>query len=154
MHCLALESRKSNLVRRNDGSGTQIWSSDGESLWRETNLTTPMQQGDRMLIIGDELTGPPWWNYPFAESDIFQQGTISKPTSTNQKIIYNTGGSIYLDGDLWNGEIHTSAAYSDGYYWFIATSNGFGEQLHRANDRMERMTDNLANSGSNHQSQR
>ena len=132
----------------NDGSGTQLWSSDGQSLWKETNLTTPIQQGDRMLVIGGEL----YLSYQsgmitFAESDIFQQGTISNLTSANEKIIYNTGGSIYLDGNFWNGEIHSFATYSDGYYWFIATSDGFGAQLHRANDLgMERMTDNLANS--------
>ena len=101
-----------------------------------------------MLVIGGEL----YLSYQsgmitFAESDIFQQGTISNLTSANGKIIYNTGGSIYLDGDLWNGEIHSSATYSDSYYWFIATSDGFGAQLHRANDlEMERMTDNLADS--------
>ena len=85
----------------NDGSGTQLWSSDGQSLWKETNLTTPIQQGDRMLVIGGEL----YLSYQsgmitFAESDIFQQGTISNLTSANEKIIYNTGGSIYLDGEF------------------------------------------------------
>ncbi len=131
----------------NDGSGTQLWSSDGDSLWRETNLTTQIQQGDRMLVIGDELhLSHHGGMITFAESDIFQQGTISNLTSANQKIIYNTGASIYLDSNLWSGEIHSSATYSDGYYWFIATSDGFGAQLHRANELgMDRMTDNLAN---------
>ena len=131
----------------NDSTGVQLWSSDGFSLSRETNLSTPIQQGDQLIILGEEIVlrhqnGMIF----FADSDVFFQGTFTNLTVANQNLIYNTANGIFLEGSLLSGEIHSSATYHQGYYWFIATSDTFGPQLHRANSfGLERMTDSLQN---------
>ena len=131
----------------NDGTGVQLWSSDGFSLSRETNLSTPIQQGDQIVILGEEIVlcyqnGMIF----FSDSDVFFQGTFTNLTVANQNLIYNTANGIFLEGSLLSGEIHSPATYHQGYYWFIATSDIFGPQLHRANSfGLERMTDSLQN---------
>ena len=39
----------------NDGGGTQLWSTDGQTLWQETNLSAQIQAGDRLIATDDEL---------------------------------------------------------------------------------------------------
>ena len=39
----------------NDGGGTQMWSTDGQTLWQETNLSAQIQAGDRLIATDNEL---------------------------------------------------------------------------------------------------
>lgn len=128
-----------------DGTGAQLWSSNGESLWRETNLTSSIQQGDELLEVGDDLVLHHQNGIIiFSESETLISGTYSNLTSVNQILIYNSVLGISLDGNILNGEIHSDAAFIDGYYWFIASSDSNGPQLHRANAAgLERMTTQL-----------
>jgi len=129
----------------NDGTGTQLWSSDGQTMWKETNLSLQIQAGDEIMKIQDELilnhqTGMTI----FSESDTIFSGTYSNLTNANQTLIYNTADSISLLGNFWPGEIHSHATYYSEYYWFIATTDAFGLQLHRANSSaIERVTTQL-----------
>lgn len=134
----------------NDGSGVDLWSSDGDSLWKETNLSLDIQQGDKILKNQETLvlqysSGLMFFN----DSETYVPGTYSNLTSANQILIYNTNQGISLGGSLLNGEINSDATFHDGYYWFIATSDSDGAQLHRANSQVvEKMTTNLvANAG-------
>lgn len=129
----------------NDGSGRQMWSSDGNTLWRETNLSSQIQEGDEMIMVQDELI----LNHQggmtiFAESDTMISGTFSNLSGANQTLIYNTVSGFSLLGNNWPGEIHSGATYYSDYYWFIAETDSFGKQLHRANSSaVERITTQL-----------
>ena len=128
-----------------DGTGSQLWSSDGESIWKETNLSSPLQQGDELVSLGEDLI----LNYQggiliFSDSETLISGTYSNMTTANQILIYNTISNIYLGGSILDGEIHSDATFHEGYYWFIASSDSNGPQLHRANSAgLERMTTGL-----------
>ena len=128
-----------------DGSGRQLWSSDGNTLWSETNLSSQIQEGDEMILVQDELI----LNHQvgmtvFSESDTLISGIFSNLTSANDALIYNTVSGFSLLGNNWPGEIHSDAAYYSDYYWFIAETDSFGKQLHRANSSaVERITTQL-----------
>ena len=128
-----------------DGSGRQMWSSDGDTLWRETNLSSQIQEGDEMIMVQDELI----LNHQggmtiFAESDTMIGGTFSNLSNANQNLIYNTANGFSLLGDTWPGEIHSDVTYHSDYYWFVAETDSFGKQLHRANSSaVERITTQL-----------
>ena len=128
-----------------DGSGRQMWSSDGDTLWRETNLSSQIQEGDEMIIVQNELI----LNHQggmtiFAESDTMIGGTFSNLSNANQNLIYNTANGFSLLGDTWPGEIHSDVTYHSDYYWFVAETDSFGKQLHRANSSaVERITTQL-----------
>ena len=132
----------------NDGSGTQIWSTDGFSLWKETNLSVQIQQEDRLISVGENLVlqysnGLMW----FGESISHLTGTFSNITSANDIAIYNSGSNINLNGTVMSGELNSDAVYFEGYYWFIATSDNDGPQLHRSDSQtLEKMTTNLHHS--------
>ena len=129
----------------NDGTGVQLWSSDGVSLSKETNLTTPLQEGDEIVILQDEIVlGHQGGIIYFSDSDVILQGTFSNLTVANDNLIYNTDNGIFLEGNLLNGELHSSACYHQGYYYFIATTDNYGAQMHRANSfGIVRLTDDL-----------
>ena len=131
----------------NDGTGEQLWSSNGDTLWKETNFTQPILPGDEIVVVGDEIVLRHQSGIIFfSDSDLVLQGSFSNLTVSNQNLIYNTGDGIFLEGSILSGEIHSSASYFDGYYWFIATTDTFGPQLHRANSLgIDRMTDSLQN---------
>ena len=130
----------------NDGTGVQIWSTDGGSLWKESNLTTEVQQGDRMMVIESELILQHVDGITiFGESETQISGTFSNLTSANGVLIYNTFSGLKINGTILNAEINSAAEYHDGYYWFIATSDSDGPQLHRANSiSIEKMTSSLS----------
>ena len=130
----------------NDGTGVQIWSTDGGSLWKESNLTTEVQQGDRMMVIESELILQHVDGITiFGESETQISGTFSNLTSANGVLIYNTFSGLNINGTILNAEINSAAEYHDGYYWFIATSDSDGPQLHRANSiSIEKMTSSLS----------
>ena len=130
----------------NDGTGVQIWSTDGDSLWKESNLTTEVQQGDKVMIIESELILQHVDGITiFGESETQISGTFSNLTSANGVLIYNTFSGLNINGTILNAEINSAAEYHDGYYWFIATSDSDGPQLHRANSiSIEKMTSSLS----------
>jgi len=83
----------------------------------------------------------------FSESDTMISGIFSNLTSANNTLIYNTANGFSLLGDNWPGEIHSDATYNSDYYWFIAETDSFGKQLHRANSSaVERITTQLTGS--------
>ena len=129
----------------NDGSGTQLWSTNGFTLWKETNLSVQIQQGNRLIELEDRLV----LQYGnglmlFGESDSQIQGTYSNLTTANDVLIYSTGASISLNGTILNAELNSEVVFFDDYYWFIATSDGDGPQLHRSDSStLEKMTTTL-----------
>ena len=129
----------------NDGSGRQMWSSDGNTLWKETNLSSQIQEGDEMIVIQDELILKHQFGIViFSESDTMIGGTFSNLSSANQNLIYNTANGFSILGNDWPGEIHSDVTYHSDYYWFIAETDSFGKQLHRANSSaVERITTQL-----------
>ena len=130
-----------------DGTGTQLWSSDGVTLWKETNLSSHIQEGDEILKLQEELIlSHQNGLLIFSDSDTMIGGAFSNLTSANQTLIYNTGTGISLLGNTLQGEIHSDAAFYSDYYWFIATTDNYGQQLHRASALgIERMTSQLTN---------
>ena len=117
----------------NDGGGTQLWSTDGQTLWQETNLSAQIQAGDRLIATDDELV----LQYGnglmlFGDNDSLIPGTFSNLATANDVLIYSTGNSINLDGTILSAELNSDVVYHDGYYWFIATSDSDGPQLHRS----------------------
>jgi len=129
----------------NDGSGRQMWSSDGNTLWKETNLSSQIQEGDEMITVQGELILKHQGGMViFSESDTMIGGTFSNLSSANQNLIYNTANGFSILGNDWPGEIHSDATYHSDYYWFIAETDSFGKQLHRANSSaVERITTQL-----------
>ena len=131
-----------------DGTGVQLWSTDGHYTWKETNLSGGINFGDEILKHGEELI----LNYQaglgiFGESEAWTDGLFSNITSVNGVLIFNTGSSISINGALFNAEINSVATFSDGYYWFIATSDSLGPQLHRSDGTsLEQMTSTLLGS--------
>ena len=129
----------------NDGGGTQLWSTDGLTLWQETNLSTQIQAGDRLILADDGLV----LQYGnglmlFGDNDSLIPGTFSNLATANNVLIYSTGSSINLNGTILSAELNSDVVYQDGYYWFIATSDSDGPQLHRFGaSTLEKMTTNL-----------
>ena len=132
----------------NDGSGRQMWSSDGNTLWKETNLSSQIQEGDEMITVQGELILKHQGGMViFSESDTMIGGTFSNLSSANQNLIYNTVNGFSILGNDWPGEIHSDVTYHSDYYWFIAETDSFGKQLHRANSSaVERITTQLTGS--------
>lgn len=128
-----------------DGTGVQLWSTNGHSTWKETNLSGGINLGDEILRHGEELI----LNYQaglgfFGESEAWTDGLFSNITSVNGVLIFNTGSSISINGALFNAEINSVATFADGYYWFMATSDSLGPQLHRSDGTsLEQMTTTL-----------
>ena len=128
-----------------DGNGVQMWSTDGHSTWKETNISGGIDPGGEILMHGEELI----LNYQsglgiFGESETWTDGVFSNISSANGELIFNTGTSISVNGGLFNGEINSVATFADGYYWFIATSDLLGPQLHRSDGAiLEQMTTTL-----------
>lgn len=128
-----------------DGANTQLWSTDGDSTWKETNLSSSITSSDKMIKVGEELV----LSYQngmaiFSQSETWISGTFSNITSTNEVLIFNTDSGISIDGNIMNGEIHSDAIYYEEYYWFMASSDGNGVQLHRGDSSgIERMTSSL-----------
>ncbi|MGB2236106.1 MAG: collagen-like triple helix repeat-containing protein, partial [Candidatus Poseidoniaceae archaeon] len=129
----------------NDGGGTQLWSTDGLTIWQETNLSVQIQAGDRLIEADNELVLQ-YGNglMTFGDNDSLISGTYSNLASANDVLIYSTGSSINLNGTILNGELNSDVAFHDGYYWFIATSDSDGPQLHRSDSlTLEKMTTSL-----------
>ena len=125
-----------------DSSGTQLWSTDGSITWKETNLSIGISNGDSIVKLGSELV----LSYGdgmliLGESETFISGSYANTTAVNGILLYNTPVGISIGGTTVSGEIHSSAIYHDGHYWFIATSDSNGPQLHRWNNvNLERMS--------------
>ncbi|GIR66775.1 MAG: hypothetical protein CM15mP71_0010 [Candidatus Poseidoniales archaeon] len=129
----------------NDGGGTQLWSTDGQTLWQETNLSAQIQLGDRLIAANDELILQHANGLMlFGDNDSLIPGTFSNLATANDVLIYSTGSSINLNGTILSAELNSDVVYHDGYYWFIATSDSDGPQLHRSDSStLEKMTANL-----------
>ena len=128
-----------------DELGTQLWSTDGETTWKETNLSGGINSNDDLLKHGDELI----LNHQggiaiFAESEMMISGDYDNISSVNGILIYNTQDNISIDGNIHYGELNSLAVFVNGHYWFIATSDIFGPQLHRSNGQnLEQITNHL-----------
>ena len=80
----------------------------------------------------------------FGESEVIIDGSFSNTTSAGGTLLYNTPSGISIGGTVVTGEIQSSAIFHEGYYWFIATSDSNGAQLHRSDGTiLERMTSTL-----------
>ena len=133
-----------------DGSGTQIWSSDGKTMWRETNLTSGIQPGTEMINTGNEIVvSHSSGLLLIGDSDTYLSGNYWNLTYANGILIYNSVDGMYVDGSIFNAEIHSDAVFHEGYLWFIATSDSNGPQLHRSDvSSIEKLTTQLQfNSG-------
>ena len=125
-----------------DSSGTQLWSTDGSITWKETNLSNDISSGDSIVNLGSELV----LSYGdgmliLGESETFISGSFTNITAVNGILLYNTPVGISIGGTTVSGEIHSSAVYHLGHYWFIATSDSNGPQLHRWNNvNLEQMS--------------
>jgi len=130
-----------------DGIEVQMWSTNGHSTWKETNLSGGINPGDSMILHGDELILIHQGGMAlFGDSENWINGEFTNLSSTNGVLIFNTESSISVRGEIFSGEIHSKSVYSGGYYWFIATSDLFGPQLHRSDgSSMHRMTSTLEN---------
>jgi hypothetical protein len=128
-----------------DSSGTQLWSTDGSITWKETNLSNGISNGDSIVKLGSELV----LSYGdgmliLGESETIISGSYANTTAVNGILLYNTPAGISIGGTTVSGEIHSSAVYHNGHYWFIATSDNNGPQLHRWNNvNLEQMSVDL-----------
>ena len=128
-----------------DGNGRQLWSTDGLTLWQETNLSVQIQAGDRIIGVSDDLVllyGNGLMR--FGHNDTQIAGTYSSLATANDVLIYSTGASINLNGTILGAELNSDVVFHNGNYWFIATSDSDGPQLHRFDSSiLEKMTTNL-----------
>ena len=118
-----------------DSTGVELWSSDGNITWKESNFSSDISNGDSLIKTGEELV----LTYDdgmiiIGESDTIISGVFTNTSSVNGVLLYNTPLGISVDGNTLAGEIHSTAVYHNGYYWFIATSDNNGPQLHRWNN--------------------
>ncbi len=118
----------------NDGLTTQLWSTDGTDLVQETSLMQEVSAGDSLVSSSENLAllqdnGIRF----FGNSSGFTSGTYSNLTSINGKFAYNSDSGIILDGVNIGGEIHSEMIFREGLYYFIATSDSFGMELHLSN---------------------
>ena len=104
-----------------------------------------IQTGDRLIEVDDGLV----LQYGnglmlFGENYSQVHGTYSNLATANGILIYSTGASINLNGTILNAELNSGVVYHDGNYWFIATSDSDGPQLHRSDSyNLEKMTTTL-----------
>ena len=118
----------------NDGLTTQLWSTDGTDLVQETSLMQEVSSGDSLVSSGENLALLQDNGIRFlGNSSGFTSGSYSNLTSINGKFAYNSNSGIILDGVNIGGEIHSEMIFRDGLYYFIASSDSFGRELHLSN---------------------
>ena len=132
----------------NDGTGTQLWSVNKTTMWKESNLTSEIDAGDSFEIANEELVILTENAILIkGDSETIISGSFSNLTTANDELIFNTANSISVGGDAFSGEIHSNALFHQDYYWFIATTDGNGPELHRSmGNSLERLTDSIGNS--------
>jgi hypothetical protein len=128
-----------------DASGVELWSTDGVSTWQETNMSSDISGTDSLVKVGDELVLTHANGILIlGESEIILGGDFTNTTTANGILLYNTPSGISIGGTIMAGEIQSSAVFYEGYYWFIATSDTYGAQLHRSDGLiLERVTSTL-----------
>ena len=129
----------------NDTSGVQLWSTDGITTWKESNLSNDISNSDTLTEVGDELIlTHADGMLILGESEVILSGDFTNTTAANDIVLYNTPLGISIGGTTVAGELHSAAVFHDGQYWFIATSDSNGAQLHRSDGTdLERMTSTL-----------
>jgi hypothetical protein len=128
-----------------DEMGVELWSTNGISIWKETNLSFDISDDDSLIKVGEEIVlTHSNGMLIFGESEVIIDGIYTNTTSAGGTLLYNTPSGISIGGAVVAGEIQSSAIFHEGYYWFIATSDGNGAQLHRSDGTiLERMTSTL-----------
>ena len=117
-----------------DGQETQLWSTDGLTLTKRSDLGVEITASDS--IIHDEERLIIIQNHgitTFGESSSYQSGIFTNISLVNQKLIYNANSGIEIDGVNIGGEIHSEAIFLEGRYYFLATSDSHGIELHSSN---------------------
>ena len=127
-----------------DGTGRQLWSSDGDSVQKESTLTSEIGAGSVLISTESELILSSQDGLTiFEESTSFISGTFASLTISNGSLIYNGVSGMLIDGNWFDATLHSKAYWVEGYHWFFANSNG-SVQLHRSDGAsLEEMTNDL-----------
>ena len=132
-----------------DGIETHIWSTDGTDIRKEFT-TFNINNGHSLHSSNNHLT-------LFSENEITvisennstTTGSFTNLSISNDVLIYNSNG-IILGGNNIGGELHSKVEYHDGIYYFLATSDFNGIQLHSSNGfNLVRLSDTLSSVSSN-----
>jgi len=127
-----------------DGTGRQLWSSDGNSVQKETTLTSEIGAGSVLISTESELILSSQDGLTiFGEGTSFISGTYADLTISNGSLIYNGVSGMLIDGNWFDATLHSKAYWAEGYHWFFANSNS-SVQLHRSDGiTLEEMTYDL-----------
>ena len=131
----------------NDGLNKQLWSTDGDTIWKETNLSLGIDSTSELIATENELALLTKDGLSIlSQSDTFVSGVYSNISYANQTFIYNSENGIKIGSEIYSGEINSPAIYNDEQYWFMATTDSYGPQIHRlTNGLLQRLTDNIFN---------
>ncbi len=127
-----------------DGTGRQLWSSDGNSVQKETTLTSEIGAGSVLISTESELILSSQDGLTiFGEGTSFISGTYADLTISNGSLIYNGVSGMLIDSNWFDATLHSKAYWAEGYHWFFANSNS-SVQLHRSDGiTLEEMTYDL-----------
>lgn len=129
-----------------DGNTRQLWSTNGITTWQETNLSTDIDSSNSLIINGDHmvLSSPVSLN-TIGDSDSSNEGTFSNLSIANQVLAYNDQTGFIIDGTHFSGQIHSQVLWHENVFWFIASTDTDGMQLHSVeNSILNKHSDNLS----------
>ncbi len=132
-----------------DGAQTHIWSTDGVEIRREFTTfgidnrhSLHSSEGVLTLFSENQIT-------IISENNSTIAGSFTNLSISNDVMIYNSNG-IILGGNNIGGELHSKVEFHDGIYYFHATSDNYGIELHSSNGfNLLRLSDSLSSISSN-----
>ena len=129
-----------------DGNSRQLWSTNGINTWQETNLSTEIDSSNSLIKNSDYMVlSSPVSLSTFGDSDSFNEGVFSNLSIANQVLAYNDQTGFIIDGTHFNGEIHSQVLWHQNVFWFIATTDLDGMELHSVeNSILNKHSDNLS----------
>ena len=128
-----------------DGTSQQIWSTDGITAWKETNYSFNFSAGTELMVIGEQIViVSPNGMTTIGDTDSHINGNFNNLSVVFNNMVYNDATGFNIGANHFAGEIHGEAIEVDGHYWFMATTDGDGTQLHKSNGVIiEKMTNTL-----------
>ncbi len=128
-----------------DGTSRQVWSTDGVTAWKETNYSFDFSAGSELLVVDNEIIiVSPNGMTTIGDTDTHINGNFNNISIVFNNLVYNNATGYNIDDEHFTGEIHGQAIEVDGNYWFMATTDNDGMELHKSNGIIiEKMTSTL-----------
>lgn len=128
-----------------DGTSRQVWSTDGVTAWKETNYSFNFSAGSELLVVDNEIIiVSPNGMTTIGDTDTHINGNFNNISIVFNNLVYNDATGYNIGNEHFTGEIHGQAIEVDGNYWFMATTDSDGMELHKSNGVIiEKMTSTL-----------